>query len=52
MIQEFAANMMRRFCVGDIFRRVALNKPDKTAIIPEWRKWWLWVFPIQGGWKR
>ncbi|MFO7962303.1 MAG: AMP-binding protein [Desulfobacterales bacterium] len=26
-------NMMRRFCVGDILRRVSCNKPHKTAFI-------------------
>ncbi|MFO7963519.1 MAG: AMP-binding protein [Desulfobacterales bacterium] len=33
MIEDLQFNVMRRFCVGDIFRRVALNKPNKEAII-------------------
>jgi fatty-acyl-CoA synthase len=37
MDKDLADNVMRRFCVGDIFRRVALNKPDKTAIIYHYR---------------
>ena len=33
MNEALATHVMRRFCIGDIFRRVALNKPDKTAIV-------------------
>jgi hypothetical protein len=33
MEKKLALNLMHRFCIGDIFRRVALNKPDKTALV-------------------
>lgn len=33
MNEDLKFNVMRRFCVGDIFRRVALNKPNKEAIV-------------------
>ena len=33
MNEALAVNIMRRFCIGDIFRRIALNKRDKTAIV-------------------
>ncbi len=33
MEKELALNLMHRFCIGDIFRRVALNKPDKAALV-------------------
>ena len=33
MNEALATNVMRRFCIGDIFKRIALNKRDKTAIV-------------------
>jgi len=33
MSEELQRNVMSRLCVGDILRRVALNKPDKEAFI-------------------
>jgi fatty-acyl-CoA synthase len=33
MDEALQRNVMRRFCVGDILRRTALNKPNKEAIV-------------------